>query len=74
MENTRHYRSDGRTCASGISDYTLCGDAMEGDADIAPVVYSRSRGPITCVGCCAVIEVVRVELRGARTEPDGASD
>lgn len=74
MANTRHYRSDGRTCASGISDYTLCGDAMEGDDDLAPIVYSRSRGPITCAGCCEVIEFVRVELRGVRTEPDDQSN
>lgn len=74
MDDTRHYRSDGRTCASGLSDYTLCGDAMEGDTDLAAVVYSRSRGPITCPECCAVIELVRVDLRGARIEPRDLSN
>lgn len=69
MENSRHYRSDGRTCATGVSDYTLCGDAFEGNEDMARVVYSRSRGPITCPGCCQVIKIVRDELRGARLEP-----
>lgn len=69
MDN-REYRSDGRTCAAGVADFSLCGDAVEGDEDLAHVVYTRSRGPITCPGCCAIIQAVREDFRGVRLEPE----
>lgn len=70
MAENRAWRSDGRTCVVGEAEYTLCGDAMEGDNDISPVVYTRSRGPITCPGCCLVIASVRENFRNARLEPE----
>lgn len=71
---SRWYRLDGRTCAAGwTSDYSLCGDASEGDDDLAAVVYDRERGPITCTQCCEVISHVRDELKSARLEPENVN-
>lgn len=68
----RLYRADGRTCADGLSDYSLCGDAVEGDTtcDLAAVLYERERGPITCQRCCAVIANVRENYAGVRLNPE----
>ena len=67
----RLYRADRRTCAEGVADYSLCGDAIEGDQTygLAPVLYERERGPITCRRCCAVIENVRKNYAGVRLDP-----
>lgn len=72
-EYTRLYRAEGRTCAAGPggNDFTLCGDAEEGEAGEGTdrVIYGRNRGPITCERCCAVIQHVRETLKGVRLEP-----
>ncbi len=67
----RLYRSDRRICAEGEAEYSLCGDALEGDEsnDIAPIVNSWVRGPITCPGCCAVIKNIRHNYARVRLEP-----
>jgi len=66
----RLYRSDRRICAEGVADFSLCGDAYEGDDDLAPVVAEWTRGPITCPGCCDVIRGVREGYRGVRLKPN----
>lgn len=64
---TRYHRADHRVCAQGVfGDYSLCGDALEGDGeDVAPVVRDAEHGTITCPRCCDIIAHVRVEFKGA---------
>lgn len=70
MAGRRFDRADGRTCAEGLADYSLCGDAMEGDEPngLAHVICISEQGPVTCETCCDIINLIRHDFRHVKLD------
>ena len=60
--------NEGVHLIGAFSDYTLCGDALEGDGPNGlEEVVNVARGPVTCERCIEIIE----HCRGVRTQKGG---
>ena len=61
--------SDGVHLVSPLSDYTLCGDALEGDeANGLEEVRATRKRTVTCLRCAQVV----LECRGVHVAPEVA--
>lgn len=67
-DRTFYENGDGVHLIAALSDYTLCGDALEGDQVIGLEACERTeKRVVTCSRCADVIE----HCRGVRFRRDG---